>query len=188
MISGIYRMTPRQFLKAIDAGVFGESRVELLGGIPFVMSENPPHVLASMLLQDALRALAPAPRWVVDKAHQLKLGRWLPLADGVVLRGPMATYGTRTARADDTVVLVEISDTTYSKDSGPKLRRYASYRIPVYWIVDLNSRQIEVHTQPFGKGKKAGYAHCDTYQEGDSVPLILDGQEVGRIPVADLLP
>ena len=47
MIPGIYRMTPRRLRKAIEAGVFGESRVELLGGIPFVMSENPPHILAS---------------------------------------------------------------------------------------------------------------------------------------------
>ena len=47
MIHGIYQMTPRQFRKAIDAGVFGEKRVELLGGIPFVMSQNPPHMFAS---------------------------------------------------------------------------------------------------------------------------------------------
>ena len=47
MIHGIYQMTPRQFRKAIDAGVFGEKSVELLGGIPFVMSQNPPHILAS---------------------------------------------------------------------------------------------------------------------------------------------
>ena len=47
MLHGIYQMTPRQFRKAIDAGVFGEKRVELLGGIPFVMSQNPPHTFAS---------------------------------------------------------------------------------------------------------------------------------------------
>src|SRR5262245_11484742 len=44
MLHGIYQMTPRQFRKAIDAGVFGENRVELLGGVPFVMAENPPHI------------------------------------------------------------------------------------------------------------------------------------------------
>ena len=48
MIHGIYQMTPRQFRKAIEAGVFGENHVELLGGIPFIMSENPPHILASV--------------------------------------------------------------------------------------------------------------------------------------------
>ena len=50
MMRGIYRMTASQFRKALDAGVFGERRVELLGGIPFVKSENPPHILASIRL------------------------------------------------------------------------------------------------------------------------------------------
>jgi Uma2 family endonuclease len=188
MISGIYHMTPRQFRKAIDAGVFGENHVELLGGIPFIMAENPPHVLTSINVWSALLVLASQPRWVVNKEHRLELGQWLPLADGVVLRGPKATYGTRMARADDVALLVEIADTSYAKDSGPKLRRYATYRIPVYWIVDLNRRLVEVRGQPFGKGKQADYARCEIYREGDQVPVVLDGQEVGRVAVTELLP
>src|SRR5262249_12023983 len=68
-------------------------------------------------------------RWVVNKDHRLELGQWLPLADGVVLRGPRTTYGTRLAQAGDVALLVEIADTSYAKDSEPKLRRYASIRI-----------------------------------------------------------
>jgi Uma2 family endonuclease len=188
MIHGIYRMTPRRFLKAMESGVFGENHVELLGGIPFIMAENPPHVLSSINVWTALLALASQPRWVVNKEHRLEMGRWLPIADGVVLRGPKATYGTRMARADDVALLVEIADTTYAKDSGPKLRRYASFRIPVYWIVDLNRRLVEVRSQPFGNGKQAGYARCDIHQEADQVPVVLDGQEVGRVAVSHLLP
>jgi Uma2 family endonuclease len=188
MLHGIYQMTPRQFRKAIDAGVFGENRVELLGGVPFVMAENPPHILVCRRILFALAALAPDPRWVVDKVRLLKLGQWRPLPDIVVLRGPETTYTTRLARGDDVVLLVEVSDTTYAKDSGPKLRRYATYRIPVYWLVDLNRRIVEVRTRPYGKGKQAGYARCDIYQEGDRVPVDLDGQEVGQVAVSDLLP
>jgi hypothetical protein len=70
----------------------------------------------------------------------------------------------------------------------PKLRRYASFRIPVYWIVDLNRRIIEVRTQPYGKGKQAGHARCDVYQEHDHVPVVLDGDEIGRLAVTNLLP
>src|SRR5262249_31936763 len=136
----------------------------------------------------ALFVLAAQPRWVVNKEHRLKLGQWLPLADGVVLRGPKATYGTRLARAEDVALLVEVADTSYAKDSGPKLRRYASFRTPASWTVDVNRRLVEVHTQPFGKGKQAGYAQCDVYQETDQVTVVLDGQEVRRIVVSDLLP
>ena len=188
MLQGIYRMTPHQFRKAIDAGVFGENRVELLGGVPFLMAENPPHVLACLRILRALFPLALAPRWIVNREHRLALGQWRPLTDAVVLRGPDTTYGTRLARGSDVALLVEVSDTSYAKDSGPKLRRYATYHIPVYWIVDLNRRIVEVRTRPFGKGKQAGYARCDVYQEGDRVPVELDGQEVGQIAVSDLLP
>jgi Uma2 family endonuclease len=188
MLRGIYQMTPRQFRKAIDAGVFGENRVELLGGVPFVMAENPPHIQVCLRILRLFFALAPEPQWVVDKVRCLKLGRWLPLPDLVVLRGPETAYTTRLARGGDVVLLVEVSDTSYAKDSGPKLRRYATYRIPVYWIVDLNRRIVEVRTGPYGEGKQAGYAHCDVYREGDQIPVELDGQEVGRVAVSDLLP
>ncbi len=188
MIHGIYQMTRRQYRKAIDAGVFGDKRVELLGGIPFVMSQNPPHALAALNVHLALLALAAQPKWVVAKDHDLSLRSWQPLPDVVILRGPKSTYGIRLPQAADVALLVEVSDTTYAKDSGPKLRRYATFRIPVYWIVDLNRRIVEVRTGPFGKGKQAGYAHCDLYREGDLVPVELDGQEVGRVAVSDLLP
>ncbi len=188
MIHGVYHMSPPQFRKALEAGVFGENRVELLGGIPFIMAENPPHILTCLRIQLLLLALASAPRWVVGKDHRLKLGQWLPLPDIVILRGPDSIYGTRLARGSDVGLLVEVADSSYAKDSGPKLRRYATSRIPVYWIVDLNRRLVEVRTRPFGKGKNAGYARCDIYQQDDSVPVELDGEEVGRVAVADLLP
>src|SRR4051794_6128826 len=98
MLHGIYQMTPRQFHKAMEAGVFGENRVELLGGVPFIMAENPPHNLACLRLLRVLFAMAPAPRWVVNREQYLALGRWRPIADGIVLRGPDTTYGTRMPR------------------------------------------------------------------------------------------
>jgi Putative restriction endonuclease len=188
MNPGIYRLSPRQFRKAIKAGVIGERRVELLGGIPFIMADNPPYIFASIRIGLALGALAAGPRWVVNKDHHLELGQWLPLPDAVVLKGPDTIYGTRLARADDVALLVEIADTSYLKDSGPKLRRYASFRIPVDWIVDRNRRLVEVHSQPFGTGKHAGYARCDSYFERDYIPVVLAGNEVGQIAVADLMP
>jgi Uma2 family endonuclease len=181
-------MTPGQFHKAIDAGVFGENRVELLGGVSFLMAENPPHILACLRLIRELFPLAAPPPWVFNREHRLALGQWRPLTDALILRGPDTTYGTRLARGSDVALLVEVSDTSYAKDSGRKLRRYATYRIPVYWIVDLYRRIVEVRTRPFGKGKEAGYARCDVYREGDRVPEELDGQEVGQIAVSDLLP
>ena len=64
----------------------------------------------------------------------------------------------------------------------------STFRIPVYWIIDPNRRLAEVRYQPFGKGKQAGYAGCNTCFAQDHIPVVLGGLEVGRIAVADLLP
>jgi hypothetical protein len=52
----------------------------------------------------------------------------------------------------------------------------------------FNRRSTEVRAEPFGKGKRAGYAHCTVYQEHDQIPVVLDGIDLGRIAVASLLP
>jgi hypothetical protein len=45
-------------------------------------------------------------------------------------------------------------------------------------------RRVEVHTGP----GPDGYQHRQDYHAGDVVPIIIDGQGVGRVAVADLLP
>ena len=170
MIHEIYQMTPRQFLKAINAGVFGENHVELSGGIPFIVSENPPHVLASLNIHLGLLALAAQPRWVVNKEHRLALGKWRPLTDVIVLRGPKATYGTRLARSGDVALLVEVSDTTYAKDSGPKLRRYATFRIPIYWIVQPESPDRRGADRLLWQGEAGGLCALRPLSRGRPYP------------------
>jgi len=45
-------------------------------------------------------------------------------------------------------LVIEISDTTYLKDSGPKLRMYAKAGILDYWILNLPKDRLEVYRQP----------------------------------------
>ncbi|MCY2991265.1 MAG: Uma2 family endonuclease [Planctomycetota bacterium] len=65
---------------------------------------------------------------------------------------------------------------------------YAVARIPVYWIVNLVDRQVEVFTNPSGPGEQPDYGVCQVFLPGDQVPVVLDRNEVGRIVVHDLLP
>ena len=89
----------------------------------------------------------------------------------------------RLPAAGDILLIVEVSDTTYAKDRGRKYRRYAAHQLPIYWIVDLNRRRVEVFRSPAGKS----YGTVDVYQEGDLVPVVLDGQHLGSVAVADIL-
>jgi hypothetical protein len=58
----------------------------------------------------------------------------------------------------------------------------------VYWIVNLIDRQVEVFTQPTGSGEQADYTSRQVFQAPDTIPVMLDREEVGQIAVAELLP
>ncbi|RMD46421.1 MAG: Uma2 family endonuclease [Aquificota bacterium] len=48
-------------------------------------------------------------------------------------------------------LIVEVADTTLEKDKLIKIPIYAKKKIKQVWIVDLNSNQIEVYTNPYKK-------------------------------------
>ena len=73
---------------------------------------------------------------------------------------------------------------TIRRDRGEKQTLYAATGIPVYWIVNLKNRQVEVYTGP----GPDGYASRNDFVEGHDVPVMIGGIEVGRIAVADILP
>jgi Uma2 family endonuclease len=85
-------------------------------------------------------------------------------------------------------VVIEVSNTSLDTDREDKSRIYARAGLPVYWIVNVVDRQVEVYEQPSGPTADPGYATRTDYKPGDSVPLVLDGNTVGTIPAADLLP
>ena len=70
--------------------------------------------------------------------------------------------------APDLVIEV-LSPSSTLIDRGPKLKAYARFGVPEYWIVDPDARAIEVYRQAEG-----GYELVSIYDEHDSVtsPLL----------------
>jgi len=93
----------------------------------------------------------------------------------------------RAPRPKDLALLVEVSDQTYAKDRGPKLGRYASARVPCYWIVNLSKKQVEVYRDPKGRGACAHYASIETFTASADLPVVIDGHALGKIAVRALL-
>jgi Uma2 family endonuclease len=178
---GIYRMTPRQFQRACEADIYGDDRVELLAGIPFIMTKNPPHEFVVAVLGTVLRPIVMAAGQEVYEEKSMKLGTWRPIPDLAIVRGPLANYQARLPGPADIALIVEVADTTYPKDRGLKYRRYAAAGIPAYWIVKLDDRLIEAHADPSGRGRAAHYRSCLTYHEGDRVPIFNSTFLVGDI-------
>ena len=63
-------------------------------------------------------------------------------------------------------------------------RTYRASGIPIYWIVNLRESQAEANSEPTSDG----YGSVRAYKPGEDVPIVLDGAEVGRIAVSDILP
>jgi len=69
-------------------------------------------------------------------------------------------------------LVIEASDTTYLKDSGPELRMYAQAGVTDYWIINIPERRVEVYRQPENPtGRRSGwrYAAQTFHSSGEQV-------------------
>ena len=83
---------------------------------------------------------------------------------------------------------MEVADSSLTREDTTKLRIYARAAIPIYWIINIPDRQVEVYSDPAGPEPEPRYRLQQHVGPADSVPLVLDGKEIDRIPVKDLLP
>jgi Uma2 family endonuclease len=107
-----------------------------------------------------------------------------PEPDVVIARGTRATYLERHPDPADIALIAEVSDTTYHRDRGKKWDANAKSRIPVYWIVNLTQRRVEVYTDP----SPEGYRSRRDYHAREAIPVVIDGQPLGQVAVDDILP
>ena len=78
--------------------------------------------------------------------------------------------------------------TSYAYDRFSKWVTYAGARVPIYWIVDLGRRRLEIHSEPAGQGETAYYGLTQILGQDDEVALVLDGREIARFTVREILP
>jgi Uma2 family endonuclease len=179
------RLTLDQYHHMIDSGVLAEdNRIELLEGwLVEKMTKNNLHIYVNEKTAALLRNLNLI-GWTVYNQQPILLNDSEPEPDISVVRGDLADYLERKADARVVGLIIEVSHSTLAQDRGIKHRIYARAGVPVYWIINLIDRQIEVHSQPSGDL----YRLRHLYTEADVVPVTLDGAEVGRLTVRDLLP
>jgi hypothetical protein len=63
---------------------------------------------------------------------------------------------------------------------------YARDRLPVYWIINIPERIIEVYTGPKG-GRSPAYGTRKDFGRGSRVPVVLRGEQVAEVAVNDFL-
>ena len=185
----VYRFSVDEYHMLMDVGIFksGDPYELLDGWIVPKMTILPPHNQAVRMLSRRLNRLLDD-SWVLQTQGATTLPPHdEPEPDFVVAYGPEARYKSVNPGPKDTLVIVEISDASLTDDRGRKHLIYARARIPIYWIVNLIDRQIEVYSQP-RRGKNPTYLKEQVYGPANLLPLILAGTHIADIPVKDLLP
>lgn len=123
-------------------------RLELLHGVLVEkMSKGEPHErVKHQLMYWLVRGLP------VD-AYEVRIESSFALPDQHSLPEPdllVALASPIVRRPSEALLAIEVSDTTLRTDLAVKLPMYASADVPEYWVADVNSREILVHTNPRG--------------------------------------
>ncbi|HEY2155381.1 MAG TPA: Uma2 family endonuclease [Isosphaeraceae bacterium] len=185
----LVRLSVAQYDEAIRLGILTENDpIELIEGwLVTKMSKNRPHSIATTLVLRVLSQLVPA-GWYVAVQDPVATGDSEPEPDAMIVRGDVFDYPDRQPGAGNVGLLVEVAESTLAYDRSVKRRIYARAGVSTYWIVNLVDRQVEVHTEPSGPAQSPGYARREAFGPDAEIPVVLDGHEVGRVAVRDVLP
>jgi Uma2 family endonuclease len=184
--SELYRFTVDQYERMAEVGILTtDDRVELINGyVVTKMPKGPEHVWASKQAGNRLEPLLGG-RFTLRREAPVRIpALHEPEPDVVIARGNDIFYLRRHPEPTDIALVAEVSETTYHRDRYEKYPAFAASGIPVYWIVNLPGRRIEVYTDP----GPDGYATRKDYHAGDAVPVVIDGQQRGFVAVDDILP
>jgi Uma2 family endonuclease len=180
------RFSADEFQRMAEAGLLS-NRAELIDGRVFKMPpQGVPHMLAISKIGRALARVATPDEWVISQGT-MRLDpdttidpdfQWVAAAEGTDWR-----------HWPSPLLIIEVSETTYRRDKGLKLRKYAMAGVTDYWIINCKARRLEVYRDPFnptGHVENCGYRGLGHFAAGDRVAP-LNRPDVS-FDVADLLP
>lgn len=173
------RFSADEYMRMVDAGILTtDDHVELLDGDIVEMSaQGDPHVEAVMRATRALVLAYEGSGYGIRPQSTHRAGpRSVPEPDITV--GPNVG-GVVEVR--NTILLIEVSDTTLAKDRVLKRRIYADAGAPRYWIVEVGERQVRVLDDLVN-----GQYRIERVV-GDTDTLMLPVIETA-LPVAEILP
>ncbi|MEM9538839.1 MAG: Uma2 family endonuclease [Cyanobacteria bacterium P01_E01_bin.42] len=138
-----YKWTIDRYHRAIAAGLFEDQSLELLRGELIVMPpERESHAYHNSESGDYLRNLLGI-RAKVREAHPITLpDDSEPIPDLAIVRPLGTVYRDRHPQPQDIFWLVEIANTTLTKDLTEKKAIYAEAGILEYWVLNLRDREL----------------------------------------------
>lgn len=184
--ASVARFSVPRYQEMIRQGILDvNDHVELLENyVVLKMSRNPRHDDVLDHMYEKLIPLKPA-GWRFRSQSAIALQDSQPEPDLAFIRGN--SFASRHPLSTELALVIEVAESSLMRDRNDKGRIYARAGIPIYWLVNLIDNRIEVYTQPSGPCEDPAYASCDMFAAGQSIPLVLDGNNVATLPVNELL-
>jgi len=174
-----YALSRADYHRMAQAGVFPpDARVELIEGEIIEMSLiNPPHLgVVNLLTERLLETFSGSA--IVQVQNPVGMGSHSePQPDFSVLRYREDRYRGKAPEAEDVILNIEVSDSTYRYDLNTKLPLYAKHRIPTVWIVDIQHSALYVYQQL----DDTGYDQIDKITAFESLELLVEGRYPVRL-------
>lgn len=175
-----HKLTVDDYYRMAEAGILGkDDRVELIDGE--IIDMAPIGQVHAAVVNGLTRALVMAcgEKAIVSTQNPVRVNRLNePQPDFAVFR-PRADFyatGERPGPAD-TLLVVEVADSSLRFDTKVKLPLYARSAIPEVWIVDLPGRVLHAYRRPAGDA----YGETATHQAGETLALALAPEIVVRL-------
>jgi Uma2 family endonuclease len=145
------RFTSQDLARMVEAGLIDpDERIELINGEIIDMgSEGEAHWNARAKLANWLVRRLPEPIMLAPDGPLRLSAQNEPEPDFYLYAADM---NVNDVRGNSVLLVVEISDTSLSKDKLVKAPLYAAHGVREYWIIDLAARSTVVHRQPSAKG------------------------------------
>ncbi len=184
----LHRWTLEEYHRLGELGMFEGRRVELIEGEICEMSPMAtPHAAAIMVLDEVFGEVLQRRYGIRCQLPMTMPNATEPEPDFAIVERRTDNY--RKEHPSTALLVVEVSDSTLTYDRRTKSGLYASANVPEYWILDLNSRQLEVRRDPASHAMARhgfSYRSLTIYDETQSVSPLL-APEIS-LRVADLLP
>ena len=169
-----YKWSLEEWHELVNSGLLAGKPVEFLEGeIIEVSPEGVEHSYTNdsvvKYLRSILSGLAD-----VRESHPITLDNSEPEPDIAVVRLPETIYRQHHPYPQDIYWLIEISSRTLKKDLEQKIITYARNGIPEYWVIDLVSKKLIVHTQV----QENKYSQVNEYQTGTVSPMAFPKIEI----------
>jgi Uma2 family endonuclease len=148
-----HRLTVDEYHRMGEAGVLQpDARVELIDGEIVDMAPIGTRHAAAVKRINLLLSQAIGGRAIVSVQDPIRLGtRTEPQPDLALLKPRADFYAGTPPAAADTLLVIEVADTTAAYDRQIKAPLYARHGVPELWIVDLEMEVVRFFRAPQGE-------------------------------------